>query len=206
MLRLPLPIIRKAVHPVPWSILGTCRKCYEEARPVFLETACFNVRDVDRMVASQYLGNIRHLNLHIPATYEEYCGDPVASYPNLKTLTILIHGYTKESPMLLELLSHAACPGGTDAITEDDRRHYECTRLSARTFQNDLTVLWSPPESFIYHYMSKRDSANAKYKIYMKSLPNVAAATESRIRIYAEGLRKFVLSTRPIGWFPPPPK
>jgi hypothetical protein len=83
-------------------IFRVCRACYDEARPVFLQTACFSLGgpslgyqpetqdEMKRKVGAFQLHLIQHLRVPLPYTYESWSNDLTAPYRSLKTLTIAV--------------------------------------------------------------------------------------------------------------------
>lgn len=88
--------------PTRTFIFRACAACYNEARPIFLQTACFSLVDpssgyapelqdeMKRMIGAFQLDLVCHLRVPLPCSCDSWSNDLTAPYKNLRTLTIAV--------------------------------------------------------------------------------------------------------------------
>jgi hypothetical protein len=184
--------------PTRTSIFRACHACYDEARPVFVQTACFSLGDPSsgykpeiqdetmRMVGAFQLHLIHHLRVPLPYTYESWSNDLTVPYKNLKTLTIAV-GLSH-----LGAVSLPSEPRSAEHMKEmikDGEQSHRAKEFSVATFENDLVVLmWTPPECFIYNFIQRRDETRGNYKIYVQTRPDILSELELNDLSYRQEL------------------
>ena len=178
--------------PTRAFIFLACRSCYNEARPIFLQTACFSLADastsykpetqkeMQRMIGSQFQF-IHHVRTPLPYSYESWSDDLTIPYVQLKTLTVVVG------------LSHIGSqrlpsePTSAESMFEtiDGRYMKDFTEAN---FENDHVLMWTPPESFVYNYIRRRDKLGGKYRVYVHSGPDVLSELEREDSSYKQEL------------------
>ena len=120
---------------------------------------------------------IHHLRIPLPYSYESWSSDLTVPYENLKTLTAVVGlGYLgaqnlPSKPTTAECMKEVAAHG---------RGRYMTKNFTEATFGNDIVLMWTPPECFVYSYIQRRDEANGSYKIYVQSRPDIPSELERK--------------------------
>ena len=105
-------------------------------------------------------------------------------YVNLKTLTVVIGLSRLGSQRLPSEPTNAKFM--KEAVENSDGRHI--TDFTRANFENDLFIMWTPPESFVYNYFRRRDELGGNYNIYVQSRPDILSELERKDFAYKQEL------------------